>query len=421
MSLDERFRHTVADALAGVQTRLQSEFETTLGELRVAVARERDDVLAQAEAARTAAVAEARDTLQRELREAFDAEKASLAEAHAAELERTRAEAEQAASHLRAEAEQAQAQLRADADTTLTAVRDELREAQAAAMRQRDEFEQAAAQTTSAHQAEVARLGEALASASGERDELRAVLTRVQEEQATAVTQAEQTLAAVRAEAEATLVATRAEADATLLAVRSDAEAAQASLRARAEDAASTLTRTQELQQASGARLLESVRALDGAASLPEVLDALAHGAGKEAGRAAVLVVKGDRLIGWRSTGFGGIDEDPRSVQFSTGDAGALAAAVNTGRPAVIGHGAVLAAPAFSHMDATGTGLAVPLLVAGKPVAVVYAEAGGTDAAPGWTSPVELLARHAGRCIEALAVQRPSHTRASGVRLGVPA
>lgn len=421
MSLDERFRHTVADALSGVQARLQSEFETTLLDLRAAVARERDDVLAQAEAARTAAVAEARDTLQRELREAFEAEKAAMAEGHAAERERMRVEAEQALAQSRAEAEQALAQVRSEGEATIDAVRGELREAQAAAMRQRDEQEQATAHAIAGHQAEVQRLGEALAAAAGERDELRAVLTQVQEEQAAAGTHAAQALAMVRAEAEGTLTAARAEADATLLSLRSESETAQASLRAEAEAAVSALSRTREQLQTSGARLLDAVRALDGAASLPEVLDALALGVTKEAGRAAVLVVKGDRLIGWRSTGFGAVDDDPRSIHAGTGDAGVLSAAVHNGRSAFVGQGATHTPPSFSVMEASGSGLAVPLLVAAKPVAVVYAEAGSSDQAPGWTSPVELLARHAGRCIEALAVQRPSHGRASSVRMGVPA
>lgn len=417
MSLDERFRHAVADALAGVQARLQSEFETTLGELRVAVARERDDVLAQAEAARTAAVAEARDTLQRELRAGFEAEKASLAETLGAEQSRARAEAEQVLAQARDESEQTQAAIRAEAEATIEALRVELREAQQTSTRQRDDHEQALA----AQHAEVARLGEALALASGERDELRALLTAVQEEHAAAGVQSEQTLASLRSEADATLHAARAEAEATLLAARAEAEAIQTSLRAEAEGSATSLTRALEQHQAAGTRVLEAVRALDGATSLPEVLDALALGAGKEAGRAAVLVVKADRLIGWRAIGFGGVDADPRSIQFASGDAGALGAAVHSGRPALIGQAAGLTAPSFSQMDASGTGLAVPLLVAGKPVAVVYAEGGAADLAPGWTAPVELLARHAGRCIEALAVQRPSSPRASGVRMGVPA
>jgi hypothetical protein len=56
-------------------------------------------------------------------------------------------------------------------------------------------------------------------------------------------------------------------------------------------------------------------------------------------------------------------------------------------------------------------GLAVPVVVGGRGVAVVYADAGlAPDAdhhAPGaWPETIEVLARHAARCLEALTVQK---------------
>ena len=75
--------------------------------------------------------------------------------------------------------------------------------------------------------------------------------------------------------------------------------------RAEAQEAAAAHSQALDAQLTGAIRLLESVRALDGAASLTEVLDALTFAAAKEAGRSAMLVVKGDRLIGWRTTGFG--------------------------------------------------------------------------------------------------------------------
>ena len=187
-----------------------------------------------------------------------------------------------------------------------------------------------------------------------------------------------------------------------------------ASLRAEAQEAAVLHSHAVDAHQASGLRMLDSVRALDGATSLPEVLDALATGASKEAGRAAMLVVKGDRLIGWRTIGFGALDHEPRAIESSTSDVGALAAAVNTGRPAVTGTGSVLAAPSFSDAPADRPGLAVPLLVAGRPVAVLYADQASASATASWTSPVEVLVRHAARCLEGLAVQRATAGRATG-------
>ena len=65
-------------------------------------------------------------------------------------------------------------------------------------------------------------------------------------------------------------------------------------------------------------RALDGVKALDAATSLIEVLDALTAAAAAETGRAAMLVVKGDRLIGWRTTGFGAFDSQPRTIESSS-------------------------------------------------------------------------------------------------------
>ena len=51
-------------------------------------------------------------------------------------------------------------------------------------------------------------------------------------------------------------------------------------------------------------RLPDSVRALDEAVTVAEVLETLAVWGGREAGRAAVFLVKGNRLRDWRTVGF---------------------------------------------------------------------------------------------------------------------
>ena len=61
----------------------------------------------------------------------------------------------------------------------------------------------------------------------------------------------------------------------------------------------------------SSRRLLDGVKALDEATSLSEALDALTTATAAEAGRAAMLVVKGDRILGWRTTGHGELDAQP--------------------------------------------------------------------------------------------------------------
>jgi hypothetical protein len=202
----------------------------------------------------------------------------------------------------------------------------------------------------------------------------------------------EAALSAVRHEAESTLVDVRAESERSRLdleRLRQQAEVQAVTLR----DADEARLRATEALAASARRLLDGVRALDDASSLSEVLDALTTAAASEAGRAAMLVVKGDRLLGWRTTGFGDLDAQPRTIESSASDADALARAVATGRP-----------------------------VGGRAVAVVYADMPGAaaDSVPS-QSAIDVFVRHAGRCLEALTVQRAAQARTSAVRVSTPA
>jgi hypothetical protein len=231
----------------------------------------------------------------------------------------------------------------------------------------------------------------------------------------------EAALSAVRHEAESTLVDVRAESERSRLdleRLRQQAEVQAVTLR----DADEARLRATEALAASARRLLDGVRALDDASSLSEVLDALTTAAASEAGRAAMLVVKGDRLLGWRTTGFGDLDAQPRTIESSASDADALARAVATGRPVVTGSGPASNAPSFVTADPGRTGIAVPLLVGGRAVAVVYADMPGAaaDSVPS-QSAIDVFVRHAGRCLEALTVQRAAQARTSAVRVSTPA
>ena len=420
MSLEDRFRQAFDDAMIEVRTRLESEFTATLRDLRAEADRDKAEALAALDAARAAelaaadeakvaalaaleavkateltaalavadeareaALADAKGSLASELMLAFQSEKDGLESSHATLMSQLREAADgdliqlrDAAAadveRLRGEAEAEATRLREDADTAMTAARAELQQAQTEAARQREELEAALSQATH---------GGALAVEKA-----------------------------------------KADAEAELVRVRSEHETAFTTVGAEAQEAAAAFSQAVEAQLTVAIRLLESVRALDSATSLTEVLDTLTFSAAKEAGRAAILVVKGDRLLGWRTAGFGPLDREPRSIESSTADVGALAAAVNTSRPAVLGSGSVLAAPAFSQLPPDRPGLAVPLLVAGRPVAVLYADTGeATPASSAWTSPVEVLVRHAGRCLEAMTVSRGAHARATASRVGTPA
>ena len=167
-----------------------------------------------------------------------------------------------------------------------------------------------------------------------------------------------------------------------------------------------------EIEMAAVSRLLESIRGLDGATSLSEVLDALALAAGREAARAAVVVIRNDRVHGWRMSGFGPRDAQPKAVDLALAESGVIGHAIGVARAVTTRDTqAAAAGPGFDTLPADSTGLAVPVIVGGRVVAVVYADsvpAGGHDrqVPSSWPELIEILARHAGRCLEALASQK---------------
>ncbi len=167
-----------------------------------------------------------------------------------------------------------------------------------------------------------------------------------------------------------------------------------------------------DVEMAGVTRLLESIRGLDGASSLSEVLDALALAAAREAARAAVVVLRGDRVQGWKMSGFGQRDTQPKSVDLLIGESGVIGMAVAASRVVTTRDGQNAAAgPGFELLPADRMGLAVPVVVGGRVVAVVYADGVTQDGRErpvpsGWPEVIEVLARHAGRCLEALTTQR---------------
>ncbi|MDP1570832.1 MAG: hypothetical protein Q8L86_12615 [Vicinamibacterales bacterium] len=188
---------------------------------------------------------------------------------------------------------------------------------------------------------------------------------------------------------------------------------------------ASARVREREEALAGVSRLLDGVRRLDEARSLSDLLDALTDAAAAEAPRVAVLVLRGERVQGWKVRGFGARDEQPKTVDLALAEAGVVGHAVGAGRTTTTRDGASSAAgPGFAPLPADRMGLAVPMIVGGRVVAVVYADSVGPDGHEttvpnGWPELVEVLARHAARCLETLTVQRVVHTPAA--RVAVPA
>lgn len=209
----------------------------------------------------------------------------------------------------------------------------------------------------------------------------------------------------------------RAEADERLHAIERDAEArvraateaTEARVRAELEALAAANPRPGECDTELGdlTPLIDAVRSLDAASSLSEVLDRLGEAAGRQSVRAALVVVRGGRVQGWRLSGFGALDAQPKSFDLGLADVGIIGTAA-------AGHGVVSTrdggnAPAFAELPADRLGFAAPVVVGGRAVAVVYADTGLSREreVPGeWLEMTEILARHAGRCLEALTARR---------------
>lgn len=187
---------------------------------------------------------------------------------------------------------------------------------------------------------------------------------------------------------------------------------------------AAARVKEREIELAGVTRLLDSVRGLDGATTLSEVLDALARAVAREAARAAVVVLRGERINGWRLSGFGPRDAQPKLIDIPLAESGVIGLAVGAAR-AVTTRDSQSAAigPGFEKIPADRMGLAVPVVVGGRVVAVVYADAVSLDGnerpvPSSWPELIEILARHAGRCLEALTAQKtapPKVTSASAM------
>jgi hypothetical protein len=89
------------------------------------------------------------------------------------------------------------------------------------------------------------------------------------------------------------------------------------------EAVAAARAREREVEMAGVTRLLESIRGLDGASSLSEVLDALALASAREAARAAVVVLRGERIHGWKMSGLGR-DMQPKSIDLALAGSGVI-------------------------------------------------------------------------------------------------
>ena len=241
------------------------------------------------------------------------------------------------------------------------------------------------------------------------RDECEALETRLRAELTTAVD-------AVRHDADARVAeveARAAEAAAAAVPVPLAAAVAPSHEADSAEVLAHTRIVERELALAASARLLTAFERLDAAHSLRDTLDALVDSLASEVARVLVFVVRGDGLRGWRFAGVAGAPADAVSVAFARTLAGPLAPALARGAATEVQPSALAAGVAalswVAPLGEAAAGMAVPLVVDGQTVALVYCDDGQQDdrsvPAP-WPEMVQVLVRHASRCLEAHTARR---------------
>jgi hypothetical protein len=184
------------------------------------------------------------------------------------------------------------------------------------------------------------------------------------------------------------------------------AAVAQAEEQARLAIAASpATTEMRPADLVSASTLLDAVRALDEASSLTEILERLSDQAARHTPRSAVLLVQNGHVSGWRWTGIQG---EATALDLPLDDRGLVATAARTGLTQWAASPAPASVVLAPHREGRA-GVAVPVQLDKQVVAVLYGDddVDEAQAAPGsWPELVEVLARHAGRCLEAMTARK---------------
>jgi chromosome segregation ATPase len=154
----------------------------------------------------------------------------------------------------------------------------------------------------------------------------------------------------------------------------------------------------------NSSQLVDAIRALDEAATLSDVLSAAVRGAAEQAPHAAVFVLQGTELREWPVAGVAPVAAGP--LRSDGRDAGVIAEAMRRSQPAATdAYGST--APSFASIPSDGLALAVPLVLGGTPVAVLYADGPGEGMTPGtWQDNVQILGRHAAACAASITAVR---------------
>jgi hypothetical protein len=349
---------------------VRSQAETQVGQIRAAAQKHAEELKRAAEtqiAELRKALEELRAQAQQQLDAARRIAQAEIEKAHA-EIDKARADAERAQTEVgkaRGDAETA----RAEADTA----RAEADTARAEAQTARAEVDASRAET------------EAVRAQS--KQEIERLQAEIETTRKTAAVEAEEVLIA------------------RLTAAHGDSERKIAAAAGRA------YTDSHQTELARAARLVDAIRNLDDARGLSEVLERLVQCSGHEVDRAAMLLVKGKRLSGWRLAGFTPGGPPARSIDLGMEEAGLAGAVVKSGQPASRPSDAATGPglPPFAAGSGERHAMALPVCVGGEVVAVLYADAPRVDEPSSdarWPAILEVLVRHASRALEAMTVEQ---------------
>jgi hypothetical protein len=141
----------------------------------------------------------------------------------------------------------------------------------------------------------------------------------------------------------------------------------------------------------SADRLVASLREIDTADSVSATLAAIGRAAAQHAARAAVFVASGEQLREWEVPGTSPLTPAPLYIRDSS--LGILAEAVRRREVVGANNGS---APAFAGLSSDRAAAAMPLLLDGQSVGVVYADEGpeGDNAGSEWIDALEVIANH---------------------------
>ena len=386
-----------ASKLNDIHAQWGSRLESEVGAARAEVERALSEAVARARTEAEHAAAQAAAEARREIEEAVATERARAQ----ADLERAHAERERAQAELqRAQADVERALVdRERAQVDRQTAHDELQRAHTERERTQEELQRAQAEREQtqhdlqrAH-ADHQRAQEDLQRAHGERERAQQDLQHAHE----ALERAQQQLQRTQTEAEAV----REQASRELEQARQQ----HAVERASAADALADARQAAVSIPRDASELLISLRAIDDATSLTEALAAAVRGASLESPRAALFVVNGVTLEEWPVDGVPPVHAGP--IRADGREAGFLSEVLRTGETVSIDGTNGQSAPMFAGLGAGRRAIAVPFVLDGRPVAVLYADE-GSDGQPlaSWLETVQILGRHATSVVSSLTAIR---------------